>query len=72
MRRPFHFAVNGLLTWLADSSLNVFVWFLYLARIAYIVLLCWWERSVFLTPSLPLQARAMSKKAKKVFRDIWA
>ena len=59
-----------LLSHFADSPLNLFVWAVYLARIAYLIALCWWERSEFLTPSLPHQARVIRSRVKKIFRDI--
>lgn len=50
----------------------VFIWAVYLARIAYLVAFVWWESSEFLTPSFPHQASAMRSKVKKILRDIWA
>ncbi len=72
MRRTFHFAVNPFLCWLADSPLNVFVWIVYLAHILYFIVVLWWERSEFLTPSRLDQARAMSSRMKRMLRFIRA
>jgi hypothetical protein len=62
--------MNAFIVWLAYSPLNVFAWVVYIARIAYLIALCWWERSEIMTPSLPDQARAIRSRVKRILRSI--
>jgi hypothetical protein len=52
--------------------LQIFIWAVYLARIVYLVLDAWWERSEILTPSRPRQASAIRSRMKKILRAISA
>lgn len=52
--------------------LQIFIWVLYLARIAYLVLAAWCERSERLIPSRPPQASAIRSRMKNILRAVSA
>ena len=52
--------------------LQIFIWAVYLARIVYLVLDAWCERSERLIPSRPPQASAIRSRMKKILRAVSA
>jgi hypothetical protein len=73
---PVHRSVRGCALELLRAALflplEIFIWALYLARIVYLVVASWWERSEVLTPSRPHQASAIRSRMKKILAAISA